>query len=122
MTMSRTRSSESGFTLAGLIVMMTIIGVVIAYTVPAQWSLAVARDHDQQTIFAMKQYARALRAFQEKNRAQPVSLDQLKEARTPRFMRGTTGELVDPLTGKVDWIAIPMTNQQAQPGQPGGVP
>ena len=121
--MCRTRTSESGFTLAGLIVIMTIIGVVIAYTVPAQWSLAVARDRDQQTIFAMKQYARALRAFQEKNKAQPVSLDQLKEARTPRFMRGTKGELIDPLTGKVDWVPIPMTNQQAQPGQqPGAVP
>ena len=119
-TPSSKRSSESGFTLAGLIVIMTIIAVTIAYTVPKQWSIATARDRDQQTLFAMKQYARAIQAFQDKNKAQPVSLDQLKQARNPRFLRGT-GEMIDPLTGKVDWIPIAMTNQVAQQGQqPGG--
>lgn len=119
---SDARSGESGFTLAGLVVIMTIIAVMIAYTVPRQWSIAVARDRDQQTLFAMKQYARAIQAFQEKNKAQPVSLDQLKQARNPRFLRGT-GELIDPLTGKVDWIPIPMTNQIAQQAQqPAGAP
>jgi len=123
--MSRTprcnrRCAESGFTLAGLIVIMTIIAIVFAYTVPKQWSIATARERDQQTLFAMKQYARAIRAFQEKNHAQPVSLDQLKQARKPRLMRGS-GELIDPLTGKADWIPIPMTNQTAQQAQqPGG--
>jgi len=125
--MSRTprcnrRCAESGFTLAGLIVMMTIIAIVFAYTVPKQWSIATARARDQQTLFAMKQYARAIRAFQEKNHAQPVSLDQLKQARKPRLVRGS-GEWVDPLTGKVDWIPIPMTNQTAQQAQqPGSAP
>jgi type II secretory pathway pseudopilin PulG len=119
-TPSSRRSSEAGFTLAGLIVIMTIIAVTIAYTVPKQWSIATARDRDQQTLFAMKQYARAIQAFQNKNKAQPVSLDQLKQARSPRFLRGT-GEMIDPLTGKVDWIPIPMTNQLAQQAQqPGG--
>lgn len=113
--MFRTRNSESGFTLAGLIVIMTVIAIVIAYTVPAQWSIATARDRDQQTLFAMKQYARAIQAFAEKNRAQPTSLDQLKQARSPRFLRGVKGEFVDPLTGEVDWIAVPMTNQQVRP-------
>lgn len=117
-TPSSNRSAESGFTLAGLIVVMTIIAVMIAYTVPKQWSIATARDRDQQTFFAMKQYARAIQAFQNKNKAQPVSLDQLKQARNPRFLRGN-GELIDPLTGKVDWIVIPMTNQIAAQQPPG---
>src|SRR6476469_4691572 len=118
-TNSEQRTGESGFTLAGLVVIMTIMGVVIAYTVPRQWSIAVARERDQQTLFAMKQYARAIQAFQDKNKAQPVSLDQLKQARNPRFLRGT-GEMIDPLTGKVDWIPIPMTNQVAQQAQQPG--
>jgi type II secretory pathway pseudopilin PulG len=115
--MSHTRSSESGFTLAGLIVMMTVIAVTIAYTVPKQWSLAVGRDRDQQTLFAMKQYARAIRAFQEKNHTAPVSIDQLSKARSPRFLRGN-GELLDPLTGKLDWIVIPAGTPQQATGQP----
>jgi type II secretory pathway pseudopilin PulG len=122
-TPSSKRTAESGFTLAGLIVIMTVIAVVIAYTIPRQWSIATARDRDLQTLFAMKQYARAIQAFQDKNKAQPVSLDQLKQARNPRFIRGTTGEFIDPLTSKVDWVPIPMTNQTAQQAQqPGGAP
>ncbi len=120
--MSRTRSSEAGFTLAGLIVLMTVVAIFIAYTVPRQWSIIVARDRDQRTLFAMKQYARAIRAFQEKNKTAPVSLDQLKQAKSPRFLRGN-GELIDPLTGKVDWIVIPAGSQQQAAGQPTpGVP
>lgn len=110
--MSPTRTSESGFTLAGLIVLLTIISIVVAYTVPRMWSITMARERDQETLFAMKQYARGIRAFQDKNHTVPTSLDQLKQARNPRFMRGN-GELIDPLTGKVDWVVIPAT----QPGQ-----
>lgn len=117
--MSHTRSSEAGFTLAGLIVVLTIISITIAYTVPRQWSIAAARERDQQTLFAMKQYARAIYNFQyAKNNpahAYPTSLDQLKQARNPRLIRGK-GEFVDPLTGEVDWIPVPPSAGPAQPG------
>jgi type II secretory pathway pseudopilin PulG len=125
--------------LAGLIVILTIISITIAYTVPRQWSIAAARERDQQTLFAMKQYAQAIYNFQfAKNNpahAYPTSLDQLKQARNPRVIRGTKGEFVDPLTGEVDWIPVPpsagapqpggnpvppTTSALPQPGQPGG--
>ena len=114
--MSRTRNSdkaERGFTLAGLIVIMTVMAIFIAFTVPQQWSMVMARERDQQTLFAMKQYARAIQAFQAKHNTLPVSLDQLKQARSPRYLRGS-GELICPLTGKADWIPIPAS--AAQPG------
>jgi type II secretory pathway pseudopilin PulG len=115
--MSPTRISrrhERGFTLAGLIVILGIMMILIAYTVPRQWSKVLQRERDYQTIFAMKQYARAIMAFQRKNGGTlPVSLDQLKEAKTPRFMRGK-GELIDPLTGEVDWIVVPASAIQGQ--------
>lgn len=119
--MSRTQSSEAGFTLAGLIVILTVMSIMIAYTIPHQWSITMKRERDQETLFAMRQYARAIRAFQEKNKTAPVSLDQIKQARNPRFIRGKAGELVDPLTGKVDWIVVPAgsAQQAAQAGQPG---
>jgi type II secretory pathway pseudopilin PulG len=123
--MSRTRTSEAGFTLAGLIVAITIIMLVIAYTVPQQWSKIMQRERDYQTIHAMRQYARAIYNFRAKNNSLPTSLQQIADARNPRFIRGS-GELIDPLTGEVDWIPIPATAQQpvAQPstGPPIGLP
>jgi len=105
--MSRTRTSESGFTLAAAIVLMTILLVFIAYTVPRQWSQIMARERDYETLYAMKQYARAILEYQKRHGGLPTSLDQLKDARKPRFVRGPKAELVDPLTGEVDWILVP---------------
>jgi type II secretory pathway pseudopilin PulG len=99
------RAGERGFTLAGLIVIMTLMMLVIAYTVPRQWSTIVRRDRELQTISIMKQYAKAIDAFEAKNHALPVSIGQLKDARQPRFLRGT-GDYPDPLTGQVDWLII----------------
>jgi len=113
---TRTCSAESGFTLAGLIVILTIIAVFIAYTVPEQWSKIMQRERERQTIFVMKQYARTIHEWQAKHGGGfPTSMDQIKEARLPRMVRGPKGELLDPLTGKFDWVLIPpgAYNQQA---------
>ncbi len=101
-------ASERGFTLAGLIVIMTVMAIIVAYTVPRQWSMVMARERDRQTIFAMKQYARSIREFQRKNNVLPSGLKQLKDARTPRFMRGLTGFINDPVSGEPDWILLPV--------------
>jgi type II secretory pathway pseudopilin PulG len=123
--MSRTRISsggERGFTLAGLIVIMTIISVIVAYTVPRQWSMIMQRDRERQTIFIMKQYARAIMEWQKRHGGLPTSLDQLKDARSPRYIRGPKSEYIDPLTGEVDWIMVPpgAVQQQQQPTIGGG--
>ncbi len=100
-------NSESGFTLAAVLVLLSVMMIIVAYTVPRQWSAVLQRDREQQTIYAMQQYARACWEFQQRNKTYPVSPSQLKDARSPRFMRGTKGELIDPLTGEVDWLIIP---------------
>ena len=111
------RNHERGFTLAGLIVIMTIMMIIVAYTVPRAWSAIVQRDRELQTIFIMKQYARAIDAFEAKNHALPVSLDQLKQARQPRFLRGNgKDDAIDPLTGQVDWLIVTQAN--AGPSMP----
>lgn len=121
------RSGERGFTLAGLIVILTIMMIIVAYTVPRQWSVVMQRDRELQTLFIMKQYAIAIDEFARKNNNTfPVSLDQLKQARTPRFLRGPKAEYADPLTGEVDWLIVPASAQGATnpavagPGQPPG--
>jgi type II secretory pathway pseudopilin PulG len=103
-------SRQEGFTLAALLVVLTIIAIVVAYTVPAQWSLVMKRDRDRQTIFYMKQYARAIMEWQTKHaNTSPVSLDQIQEARKPRLIRGVK-KWACPLTGSdEDWILVPPT-------------
>ncbi|HEV7765568.1 MAG TPA: type II secretion system protein [Thermoanaerobaculia bacterium] len=121
--MSRTTSSdkdESGFTLAALIVILTIISIVIAHTVPQQWSMVMKRERDRQTIFLMKQFARGIQRFQQKhNNTAPVSMQQLQDARKPLMLRNG-GKWPCPLTGKEDdWILVPqaavMQNGQVAP-------
>ena len=117
--MSRTATSEKnerGFTLAALIVIMTVISIMIAFTVPRQWSMIMQRDRERQTMFIMKQYARAILTWQQAHGGYPTSLDQLKEARSPRLVRGPKAEYADPLTGEVDWILVPPGAVQQGPG------
>lgn len=119
--MSRTTSSsQEGFTLAALIVLLTIISLVIAYTVPAQWSMVMKRERDRQTIFLMKQFARGILRWQQKhNNTAPVSLQQMQDARKPLMLRNG-GKWACPLTGSdEDWILVPaqavMANGQVAP-------
>jgi type II secretory pathway pseudopilin PulG len=116
---SNRATAQAGFTLAGVVVILSIMLIFLAYTVPRQWSAVLRRDREQQTIFAMQQYARACLEFQKKNNAYPVNPNQLKEARAPRFIRGPKSELIDPLTGQVDWLVIPAAAAQAGGGQGG---
>lgn len=110
-----TADGQEGFTLAALIVILTIISVIIAMTVPEQWSMIMQRERDYQTIFAMKQAARAIRSWQRKNSALPTSLDQLKEAKQPRMLRMRGDEFPMPLTGnEKDWILVPLGALEAQ--------
>ncbi len=114
------RSSQEGFTLAALMVLLTIIAMVVAITVPDQWSLVMGRERDRQTIFQMKQFARGIRAWTMKNAGPPTSLDQMLEARRPRVLRGP-GMVPCPLTGKEDdWILVPPGAIEGQPGFTGG--
>ncbi|HVG24779.1 MAG TPA: hypothetical protein VND45_11540, partial [Thermoanaerobaculia bacterium] len=113
---STRRSTEEGYTLAALLVLLTIISLMIAYTVPPQWSMIMRREREKQTIFMMKQFARGIANWERKHQSLPVSLEQLQKAREPRMMR--FGEkLICPLTGREDdWIMVPPNAIEAQPG------
>jgi type II secretory pathway pseudopilin PulG len=111
----RSPANERGFTLAGVLVILSVMLIFLAYTVPRQWSAILQRERERQTIYVMQQYARACLEFQRKNQTYPVSPSQLKEARSPRMMRGVKGELIDPLTGEVDWLVITQAAAAAMP-------
>jgi len=109
------RSAEKGFTLAAVIVIMTIMMIFVAYTVPRMWSTVMKRERERQTFYAMQQYAKSIAEFRLKNNAYPTSPQQLKDARQPRMIRGLKGEFTDPLTGEVDWLVIPQAAANALP-------
>jgi type II secretory pathway pseudopilin PulG len=112
---TRAGEGQEGFTLAGVIVLMTIMMIFVAYTVPRQWSTIMKREREKQTIWAMQQYAMAISDFKTKNNTYPTSPQQLKDARLPRMIRGLKGELPDALTGDVDWLVIPQAAANALP-------
>ena len=120
-------TGQEGYTLAALLVLLTIMSLIIAYTVPPQWSMIMRREREKQTIFLMKQFARGIQNWQRKHQSLPVSLEQLQKAREPRMLRGNPEKLVCPLTGREDdWIMVPPNAIEAQPGgagipQQGGV-
>jgi type II secretory pathway pseudopilin PulG len=118
----RSRAGESGFTLAGVLVILSVMLIFLAYTVPRQWSAIMQRERERQTIYVMQQYARACLEFQRKNQTYPVNPSQLKDARSPRIIRGLNGEMVDPLTGEVDWLVITQAAAASMPSNgPGPV-
>jgi type II secretory pathway pseudopilin PulG len=121
------RDKEAGYTLAALLVVLTIISLIVAYTVPPQWSMIMKREREKHTIFMMKQFARGIQNWQRKHQSLPVSLEQLQKARQPRMLRGNAEKLICPLTGREDdWIMVPPNAIEAQAGgnvvPPGGQP
>jgi type II secretory pathway pseudopilin PulG len=120
----RSRNAQAGFTLAGVIVLVTIVMIFAAYTIPRMWSTIVKREREKQTIWAMQQYAKAISDFRIKNNTYPTSPQQLKDAKQPRMIRGLKGEIPDALTGEVDWLVIPQSAAPMLPQRnlPGGNP
>jgi type II secretory pathway pseudopilin PulG len=109
-------TAQEGFTLAALLVILTIISIIIAYTVPSQWSLIMRREREKQTIFLMKQFARGIGEWERKHNGLPVTLEQLQKAKSPRLIRGG-GDWVLPLNGKEDsWILVPPNAVEAVAG------
>jgi type II secretory pathway pseudopilin PulG len=101
-------------------VILSVIAVITAYLVPKMWSDIMWRERDLQTIFVMKQYARAISEYQSVTGALPTSLEQLEKKTLPRVLRRT---YENPLSGELDWILVAqgtVTPGMQQPQTPGG--
>lgn len=109
--------------MAGLLVILTVIAVVLAFSVPRMWSDVLRRERELHTIWVMKQYAQAIDDYRRTTNGLPTKLEQLEKKTLPRVLRKT---YVNPLSGELDWIMVPegtpspATQQQA--GVPGGMP
>lgn len=110
---------QRGFTLAAVIVMLTIILVFLAFTIPQMWSDVMKRERDKQTIWVMKQYARGIKGFLEARKVYPTKLEDLKEQNNPRVLRQL---YPNPLSGEMDWVLVPFGTPTPGQGSPNGQP
>jgi type II secretory pathway pseudopilin PulG len=103
------RSTQTGFTLVGMIIIFTVMAVVISAAMPV-WSNVIQRDKEEDLIFRGMQYAEAIRVFQLRNGRYPLRLEELLTVK-PRSIRQLW---TDPLTDDGQWGLI---YAQTAPGQ-----
>jgi type II secretory pathway pseudopilin PulG len=111
---------EGGFTYLGLIILVTVIGLVGAATLKVDALLRRAAA-EEELLDIGAAFSEALRTYAEATPkgqpAQPPSLQELlKDPRVPGVRRHLRKVFVDPLTGKAEWGIV-----WANPGDRRGV-
>jgi len=107
------RRRAGGYTIAVLVVFLTVLSVALAVVLP-KWSTAIRREQEEELIFRGLQYAEGIRVFQKRFGRYPASLDELLETK-PRCIRQAWKEPVSP-DGK--WR--PIRQGETAAGVPGG--
>jgi type II secretory pathway pseudopilin PulG len=113
------RRIQAGYNLVMLMVLITVLNIVIAASLPA-WSSVIRRDREEELISRGFQYAEAIRIFQNRFQRPPIRMEELIEVE-PRSIRRLWK---DPMTEHGKWALIPLQGPaapiQVQPGaQPG---
>lgn len=111
--------SEAGYNLVILVMVITVMNIVIAASLPL-WSSVIRRDKEEELIFRGLQYAEAIRVFQNRFGRLPVRLEELVEVK-PRSIRQLWKE---PMSDNGKWDPIFQNQPMApvQPQSPGGDP
>jgi type II secretory pathway pseudopilin PulG len=95
------RAAAHGYTLAALMVMITVlmIGLAAAYQL---WSSIIQRDNEEELIFRGLQYVRAIQLYQARNGRLPNKLDELMQMGPgkPRCIRKLFKDPMTPPDGK----------------------
>ena len=96
----RSSRLQAGYNLVMLMVLLTILNIVVAASLPA-WSNVIRRDKEEELIFRGLQYAEAVRVFQIRFQRPPVRLEELVEA---GYLRKVP---MDPITKRNDtWVPV----------------
>lgn len=99
---------EGGYNLVILIVVITLMNLAVAITLPL-WSQIIQREKEEELIFRGLQYAEAIRVFRTRFQRPPVRLEELVEAK-PRSIRRL---YPDPMTDDGKWQLLFEGVQQA---------
>ena len=106
------RSTQSGFTLVGMIIIFTVMTVLLSAAMPI-WSKVIQREKEEELIFRGLQYAEAIRVFQLRNGRYPLRLEELSTVK-PRAIRQLW---TDPMSEDGQWGLI---YAQTAPGKKQG--
>jgi len=112
-------SSQAGYNLVMLMVLLTVLSIAVAISLPA-WSGVIRREKEEELIFRGLQYAEAIRVFNQRFQRLPIRLEELIEVE-PRSIRRLWK---DPMTENGKWVLIPaqgptgVQNQTPPDGQP----
>lgn len=137
--MKRSRA-DAGFTLAGLICVMTAVVVTSAVMVPYH-VMESRREREKELIFRGEEYVRAIRKYQRKYQSYPAAIDDLLTRDGYRFLRKQYKDPISgedfrfinvnndgTLTGSVTMLSLPVATQPGTgvpnlgPGNIGGTP
>jgi type II secretory pathway pseudopilin PulG len=110
------RSSQRGFTLAAMVVIMAVMAIFLTVAVETA-SFQMRREKEAELIFRGNQVVEAIRLFRARNGRFPMALAELATAK-PRVLRKIWK---DPITGKVDWIPV-FLGEEGTITLPGGRP
>jgi len=91
--------SESGFTLAGVLVALAFL-LILMTAAATQWSFIKKRAKEEELLFRGRQYARALKFYYKKFNTFPNELQELLDEKCIRQL------YKDPMTGDGEWTLI----------------
>jgi type II secretory pathway pseudopilin PulG len=91
--------SESGFTLAGVLVALAFLLILMA-AAATQWSFIKKRAKEEELLFRGTQYARALKFYYKKYNTFPNELKELLDEKCIRQL------YKDPMTEDGEWVLI----------------
>jgi type II secretory pathway pseudopilin PulG len=97
----RGRTRRSGFTLAGLLILMAVMSIGLLAAEQA-WSTVRMREREEELIFRGEQYVSALYYHYKKVGTYPVEMEQLTK-KPHRFIRQL---YPDPITGDGEWYIV----------------
>ncbi|MFD2366046.1 type II secretion system protein [Pseudoduganella sp. GCM10020061] len=109
------RARQGGFTYLGLIVLLTIIGLVGAATLKVE-SLMRRAEAEEELLEIGAEFTKALRSYAAATprgqRQQPASLqDLVRDPRFPYPRRHLRKIYIDPITGKDEWGILYLAGQ-----------
>ncbi|MGH7340588.1 MAG: type II secretion system protein [Candidatus Rokuibacteriota bacterium] len=103
----RPSSLEAGFTYAGVLIAVALVGVSLAVTGDL-WQTTVQREKERELLFVGDEFRRAITQYYESTpgtgKQFPKSLEDLvRDSRYPTTRRYLRKVYADPMTGKREW-------------------